>query len=131
MNITVPPVSTICPLFSLSTESVAEFVGRLLNRTYVFIKTQPGAYLALIGANIAAFEIALAVCRFVNHFFCTDASSRELSEGQDWNFTLLFTTIVGGIVYACCKRLDLPLSIWKVIGVSFATNFIYLCCKKR
>jgi hypothetical protein len=130
----LPSLSTIYAHLSYSTEKLIEHAGKIFNRTCVFIQTPPGAYLALIGANLAAFEVALTICRVVNCVFCKNASedeSIEQHERQHWSFALLFTAIVGGSVYACSNRLSLPLSSWKVIGVSFATNFIYLCCKTR
>lgn len=129
MNIAFP--SSIAYTYtSYAAEKVIQHAKVCLNRTYAFIQTQPGAYIAVIGVNLVAFNIALVMCRFVNCIFCKNEENTE-QQRQNWCFTLLFTTIVGSSVYACHRQMGLPLTAWKVVGVSLVTNFIYLCCKIR
>ncbi|HMN26206.1 MAG TPA: hypothetical protein PKE38_16990 [Ignavibacteriaceae bacterium] len=111
-------------------EKIETHTKKLLGKTYIFIQSQPGAYLTIIAANMISFEIALRICRLINNFF-SHLKENEDGENQQqrWKFTLLFSSIIVGSMTICCKTLNLPLSSWKVIGVSFTTNIIYLIYK--
>lgn len=108
-------------------ENIGRQTGKLIGKTYTLMQTQQGSYLTVIVANIISFEIALKICRLINTYFCQFKEDEvEENQQQRWKLTLLFISIVGGSITGCCKTLNLPLSFWKVTGVSFVTGIVYL-----
>jgi hypothetical protein len=102
----------------------------------LYLQKGPQAYLALIGANIIFFELALAVSRLANFLFnqCQgDFGDLESDEktARSLVLGLVYVITLGGANWAFCNMVRLPISPLKVTVVSILTCSAYLFYKTR
>lgn len=112
----------------------AQHTVRWLDSASFYLQNHSLAYLALIGANLIFFEVAIAISRLGNNLFSRCNGDYEgLQGGEGYAYSLglggLFAATLGVSNWVFCKMLRIPLAGWQVTAVSVATCFFYLCYK--
>lgn len=114
---------------------LAQYTVKWINKASLYIQNSPTAYscIALIGANIVFFEVALTICRVANCLFnCFHAYKNLQRDGQrllSFSLVGLFVSTLTGANWVFCKTFCLPIACWKATAISFTTQCVYLCCR--
>jgi hypothetical protein len=124
-----PTYQHICSTVGRLAQHIIRWIGHVSS----YIQNSNVFYLALVGANIAFFELTLSISRKGYQIFNRGENYEELPPQDQYRKCLYlgasFIAGLGGCNWVFCKILQMTSPLWKIIAVSTVTNFGYLCFK--
>ncbi len=127
------PVRLAAPYVGEAAGQWAQHIVKVIDGVSLYLQNPSLAYLALIGVNIAFFEIAVQICRVVNFLFNLIENYEEAQHPERCLRSLVlgavFVSIIGVGNWAFYSRLRLPISKATTVAVNVLSCMAYFIYK--